>query len=67
MKENSKANKIDKALIAGHYIFSNDEFLDIFKETENFLKKKKININKDIKKELKKSISRYAKNLGLEN
>jgi hypothetical protein len=39
--------------------------LDIFKETENFLKKKKININKDIKKELKKSISRYAKNLGL--
>ena len=33
---------------------------------KNFLKKKKINLDKMIKKELTKSIDRYVKNLGIE-
>ena len=66
MKQNSTANKKDKALIAGHYVFSTPEFKKIYLESKNFLKKKKINLDLVIKKELIKTIKRYTINLGIE-
>ncbi len=66
MKKNSSASKLEKAFIAGHYIFSKAEFKEIYKEAKNYLNKKKINLDIVIKKELTKSIYRYTKNLGIE-
>ena len=66
MKKNSNATRKEKSLISGHYVFATDEFQHIYSEAKIFLKKKKINLDKMIKKELTKSIDRYVKNLGIE-
>ena len=66
MKKNTTAKKKDKALIAGHYVFSNEEFKEIYSEAKIFLKKKKVNLDLIIKKELVKAIKRYTINLGIE-
>ena len=66
MKKGSVANKNDKALISGHYIFSSYEFQEIYKEAKKYLSKKNVNLNKIIKTELFKSLERYTKNLGIE-
>ena len=65
-EKNSSASKLEKAFIAGHYIFSKPEFKEIYKDAKNYLNKKKINLDIVIKKELTKSIYRYTKNLGIE-
>ena len=66
MKRNSLATKKEKSLISGHYIFSTEEFQYIYSEAKNFLQKKKIDLNKLIKRDLSKSLDRYVKNLGIE-
>ncbi len=66
MKKNSLATKKEKSLISGHYIFSTEEFQDIYSEAKSFLKKKKIDLNKLIKSDLSKSLDRYVRNLGIE-
>jgi hypothetical protein len=66
MKRNSLATKKEKSLISGHYIFSTKEFQYIYSEAKNFLQKKKIDLNKLIKRDLSKSLDRYVKNLGIE-
>ena len=66
MKRNSLATKKEKSLISGHYIFSTEEFQYIYLEAKNFLQKKKIDLNKLIKRDLSKSLDRYVKNLGIE-
>jgi len=66
MKKNSLATNKEKSLISGHYIFSTEEFQHIYLEAKNFLKKKKIDLNKLIKRDLLKSLERYVKNLGIE-
>jgi len=58
---------LEKTLICGHYLFSNPEFLKIKKELSYFLKKKKIDLDKLLKSEIKKSIKRYMKNFRLIN
>ena len=58
---------LEKTLICGHYLFSNPEFLKIKKELSYFLKKKKIDLDKLLKNEIKKSIKRYMKNFKLIN
>ena len=67
MKTNSSAKILDKAMIAGHYIFSSDEFKNLYNEANLILKRKKINFDNLIKDELMSGIQRYTQNLGIEN
>lgn len=55
----------DKAIIAGHYIFSSFAFVELKKEASKILYKKGINLDYELKKEIKKSISRYLTNFRL--
>jgi hypothetical protein len=61
----SKATDYDKSVIAGHYVFSTKEFFLIKEELNNFLMKKKINLNKYLQSYIKFSILRYAKGFNL--
>ena len=61
----SKATDYDKSVIAGHYVFSTKEFFLIKEELDNFLMKKKINLNKYLQSYIKFSILRYAKGFNL--
>lgn len=58
MKNNSKASKMDKAIIAGHYVFSTDEYQDLYKQTAEYLSKKKIDLNDYLRNAIKDSILR---------
>ena len=62
MIKNSNAKKLDKAIIAGHYIFSTPEFKKIKKNSEGIIGK---NVDKILKYEIKKSIWRYFELLDL--
>ena len=62
MIKNSNAKKLDKAIIAGHYIFSTPEFKKIKKNSERIIGK---NVDKILKYEIKKSIWRYFELLDL--
>jgi len=57
----SNASDIEKALMAGHYVFSKAEFYDLKLEAEKTLKPKNINLDFYLKSEIKKSIGRYLK------
>ena len=63
--KDSKINKIDKAVIAGHYNFSSEKFQILKSKIERFLNKKNINLDNYLKKRVEKSIMRYAKNFNL--
>ena len=63
--KDSKINKIDKAVIAGHYNFSSEKFQILKGKIEKFLNKKNINLDNYLKKRIEKSIMRYAKNFNL--
>ena len=63
--KDSKTNKIDKAVIAGHYIFSSKKFQILKGKIEKFLNKKNINLDNYLQKRIEKSIMRYAKNFNL--
>jgi len=54
-------------LIAGHYVFSSDEFKNLYHEAYLILKRKKINFDNLIKNELINGIQRYTRSLGIEN
>ena len=56
MIRNSNATKLDKAIIAGHYIFSTPEFKKIKKNSAKIIG---TDIDKILKDEIKKSIYRY--------
>ena len=63
MIKNSKANDYEKSIIAGHYIYSKPEFIELKKEIEFLLRKhRNINLNVHLKNEVKKSILRYLTN-----
>lgn len=49
----------DKAIISGHYVFANEEFLEIKNDLNLILNKKNINLDNELKKSIKKSILRY--------
>lgn len=62
---NSKISKVDKAVISGHYIFSDINFLEIKNEINSYLLKKNINLDKILQKSIEKSIYRYVQNFNL--
>lgn len=63
MIKDSDATNYERSMIAGHYIFSNNEFIDLKNELKNILKKKKkLDLDKYLKKEIKDSIHRYLYN-----
>ena len=49
----------EKSIISGHYIFSSSDFLKIKEELNYIFEKKKINLDNELKKSIKKSILRY--------
>tara|TARA_Y100001958_G_scaffold150961_1_gene135360 strand:+ start:38 stop:1201 length:1164 start_codon:yes stop_codon:yes gene_type:complete len=63
--KDSKCNKIDKAVIAGHYVFSSEKFKILKNKIEKFLYKKNLNLDNYLQKRIEKSIMRYAKNFNL--
>ena len=65
MIKDSKANDYEKAVISGHYIFSEKKFLEIKERLTKILKKKNQNLDKILKKEIKDSILRYLYNFNL--
>ena len=65
MINDSTASDYEKSLISGHYIFSNKEFLHLKRKIETSLKKKKINLNQELKSAIKYSIMRYLKSFRL--
>tara|TARA_Y100000294_G_scaffold153442_1_gene152360 strand:- start:1202 stop:2362 length:1161 start_codon:yes stop_codon:yes gene_type:complete len=65
MMKNTNAGYLDKAVICGHYVFSYKEVIKMKEEVIKFLKKKKINLNFELKKEIKNSIMRYIDNFRL--
>jgi hypothetical protein len=67
LRLNSSANDYEKSLIAGHYIFSNIDFLDLKKEILFILDKKSINLDIYLQEEISKSILRYIQNFRLLN
>jgi len=62
MSQDSKATRFDKAIIAGHYVFSTPEFLKIKKQAELRLKKQGIILDEYLKSKVKEAITRYIKN-----
>lgn len=67
MIKDSKASYIEKALISGHYIFSEKKFFEISEKLRGILKKNNQNLDKILKKEIKNSILRYLYNFNLIN
>ena len=65
MIKDSKANDYEKAIISGHYVFSDKKFSGIKESLAKALKKKGQNLDGILKKEIKKSISRYLYNFNL--
>jgi tagatose-1,6-bisphosphate aldolase non-catalytic subunit AgaZ/GatZ len=65
MIKDSKANDYEKAIISGHYVFSEKKFSEIKEELAKILKKNNQNLDKILKKEIKKSILRYLYNFNL--
>ena len=65
INKKDKKKDLNKAIIAGHYIFSSQPFKKLLKD---FLKKNKLNektIDTFLKKNIKRSIMRYVKNFNL--
>ena len=58
----NKTSDREKAIIAGHYNFSNPEFIEIKNKAEKILLTKNINLDLNLKGEIKKVIYRYLKN-----
>jgi len=65
MVQNSHTTDREKAIIAGHYVFSNPECINIMFEAEKKLQSKGIDLNQFLKIQIKASIFRYLKNFRL--
>ena len=61
MLKDTTANEKDKAIIAGHYIFASESFVEIKNEASNRVK----NLNFYLKEKVKESIFRYIKAFNL--
>ena len=62
MLTGSTATKRDKAIIAGHYIFSTEECKEFKKNAMTELKKVGIELENELKESVKQSIMRYLQN-----
>jgi len=65
MIDGSNATDRDRAMIAGHYIFSKPECHEIKNNAEHELSQKGIDLNSELKESVKKSIYRYMSNFRL--
>jgi len=65
MLPESKAGEMEKAVIAGHYVFSKPEFVEIKSQAITELKRHNIDLDEHLKSKVKKSIMRYLKNFRL--
>lgn len=65
MLEDTKATERDKAIIAGHYVFSHPEVLELKEEAAIALRKKSIELDEYLKDYVKSGIFRYLKNFRL--
>jgi len=65
MLPESKAGEMEKAVIAGHYIFSDPEFGEIKANATAELQKHNIYLDEYLKSKVKESIMRYLKNFRL--
>lgn len=61
MLPHSKATDQEKSIIAGHYIFSYPEFIELKKEVSQKLNSKGLNLDNYLKEKVKNSILRYLK------
>ncbi len=61
---NSSTSDLEKAILAGHYIFSSMGFIDL-KNQINFKLGSNFNLDKYLKENIKKTISRYLTNFNL--
>ena len=65
MLKDTSATDRDRAIIAGHYVFSHPEVIEIKKEASQNLSKINIDLNEHLKKDVKKGIMRYFHNFRL--
>jgi tagatose-1,6-bisphosphate aldolase non-catalytic subunit AgaZ/GatZ len=65
MLKETVATDRDRAIIAGHYVFSNPDFIEVKEKASEILLKKGIDTDFVLKSKLKMSISRYLKNFRL--
>lgn len=65
MLPNSKAGRMEKAVIAGHYVFSDPEFVEIKSHAITELQSHNIDLDEYLKAQIKKSIMRYLTNFRL--
>jgi tagatose-1,6-bisphosphate aldolase non-catalytic subunit AgaZ/GatZ len=65
MLQNSKATDRDRAIIAGHYVFSRPECVELKAEAGMVLTRKGIDLEQYLKQEVKRSIMRYLRNFRL--
>ena len=65
MIENTLATDRDRAIIAGHYVFSKPECIELKAEASEHLRQKGINLNGSLRQEVKQSILRYLRNFRL--
>ena len=65
MIDDTVASDRERSIIAGHYVFSTEQFKSIKKEASEVLLQKDINIDDFMKNRIKQSIVRYLKNFRL--
>lgn len=65
MLPETKAGEMEKAVIAGHYVFSDPEFVEIKSHAKSKLQKHNIDLDEHLKSKVKKSIMRYLINFRL--
>jgi hypothetical protein len=65
LKETTKASDLEKSIIAGHYIFSSKEFLELKNRISHNLLKKNFNVDSFLKEKIKSKIFSYLKNFRL--
>ena len=67
MLTNTDANMEERAIIAGHYVFSSEAFLQLYSSASKDLKIKGIDLQASLKHKVKESILNYLKNLNMLN
>jgi tagatose-1,6-bisphosphate aldolase non-catalytic subunit AgaZ/GatZ len=65
MLKDTKATDRDRAIIAGHYVFSRPECVELKAEAGAALARKGIDLEQHLKQEVKQSILRYLRNFRL--
>jgi hypothetical protein len=65
MLEQTTASDRDRAIISGHYVFSNPACVELKAKAKRDLTKKNVDLDLHLKNEVKKSIFRYMKNFRL--